>query len=215
MSVFTESATYHSTIFKLDVSTPVKGGNVAGPLTNPTDGHSNAPLQGLVDRTAWLKSKLSPIGEILNWPSEVAPGTDYLLCNGASLDTTLYADLFAVLGYSYGGSGSNFNVPDLRGQFLRGWNNASGTDPNAATRTAMATGGATGDNVGSVQADELKSHNHQVITDGGAGGGQVALDTTYQSNRIPDQADATAYGSGSETRPKNAYVNFVIRATIT
>ena len=42
----------------------------------------------------------------------------WLLCDGSSYSTTDYPDLFAVIQYTYGGSGDNFNVPNYQGMFL-------------------------------------------------------------------------------------------------
>lgn len=54
----------------------------------------------------------------------------FLECNGAELSRTTYANLFAVIGTTYGvGDGSTtFNLPDLRGEFIRGFDNGRGVD---------------------------------------------------------------------------------------
>jgi microcystin-dependent protein len=76
----------------------------------------------------------------------------WLLCQGQKLSITEYPDLFDAIGTSNGGDGNrSFNLPDYRGRFLRGTCNGQGSDPDAADRTAAASGGATGDQVGSVQ----------------------------------------------------------------
>ena len=54
-------------------------------------------------------------GVISQFAGSTAP-TGYLLCEGQSVDTTTYADLFAVIGYTYGGSGANFTIPNLKGK---------------------------------------------------------------------------------------------------
>jgi microcystin-dependent protein len=74
--------------------------------------------------------------------------TGYLEADGSSLDTTTYADLFAVIGYTFGGSGSSFNLPDLRGQFLRGFDNGKGLDDGRV--------------LFSEQDDQLQGHVHFV-----------------------------------------------------
>jgi microcystin-dependent protein len=57
-----------------------------------------------------------PAGTVLDHAGTVAPA-GYLLCDGASYSTTgVTAALFSVIGYTYGGSGANFNVPDMRGR---------------------------------------------------------------------------------------------------
>jgi len=73
--------------------------------------------------------------------------TGYVKCNGASYSTSgTYAGLFAVIGYTYGGSGSSFNVPDLRGEFVRGWNDNANVD--------------SGRDIGSNQGAQNQSHDH-------------------------------------------------------
>ncbi len=212
MALITESITYHSDIYKIETTDPVLGGNVTGTITSPTAGHANAPIQGLADRTAWLNSKLSPVGEMLIWPASAAPSAEYLTCDGSSVTTAAYPELHAVIGYAYGGSGSNFNLPDMRGMFLRGWDNGAGIDPDAASRTAANTGGATGDNIGSVQDHEFESHLHGVnytsIVNGGTDGVQANIDT----GKVSSGVQVTTEAGGNETRPTNTYVNFIIRA---
>ena len=86
-------------------------------------------------------------------PANIPPG--WLLCDGSTIDGTVYAPLYAAIGEAHGdggdGPGSMFNLPDYRGRFLRGVDQGQGRDPDSAGRTAMNTGGNTGDNVGSVQ----------------------------------------------------------------
>ena len=50
-------------------------------------------------------------GLIIPWSAASIP-SGFLECNGASVSTSTYAALFAVIGYTYGGSGANFNVPN-------------------------------------------------------------------------------------------------------
>ena len=67
----------------------------------------------------------TPTGAVIYSAGSSAP-TGFLKANGASISTSTYADLFAVIGYTYGGSGGSFNVPDLRGEFVRGWDDSRG-----------------------------------------------------------------------------------------
>jgi len=53
-----------------------------------------------------------PVGMVFPYTSDTAPA-GYLLCDGDSYSTTDFPELFDVIGYTYGGSGSSFNVPDL------------------------------------------------------------------------------------------------------
>jgi microcystin-dependent protein len=145
-----------------------------------------------------------------------------------------YANLFAAIGTLHGaGDGTTtFRVPDYRGRFLRGVDQGQGRDPNAGTRTAMASGGATGDDVGTLQGGATArpstafvtsttgAHSHQAPTWNGiagpyevAGGGYgydfgaQAPPTTVNG----DHAHTIVAGGDSETRPLNAGVNFIIK----
>ena len=69
-----------------------------------------------------------PIGTIFYTASSNTPA-GFLVCDGSSLPTTTYQRLFNIIGYTYGGSGANFNVPDLRGEFIRGFDAGRGIDP--------------------------------------------------------------------------------------
>ena len=62
----------------------------------------------------------SVIAGTVSWYAATSAPTGYLACDGASLSTSSYADLFAAIGYTFGGSGTSFNLPDLRDEFLRG-----------------------------------------------------------------------------------------------
>ena len=89
-----------------------------------------------------------PVGAIFCMPETAVP-SGYKECNGQSLNKTQSANtaLFNLIQYKYGGSGNNFNVPDLRGQFVRGVNTSnSGLDTNRG--------------IGTTQTSANQSHNH-------------------------------------------------------
>ena len=88
-------------------------------------------------------------GTILLWGGSTSVLPDrYLLCNGASLNTTTYNKLFEAIGYIHGGSGATFNLPDLRDRFI----------PGAGTSYAVAeTGGA---NTVTLTETQMPLHNH-------------------------------------------------------
>ena len=58
------------------------------------------------------------------WFANTSVPSGWIKANGASLSTTTYSKLFGAIGYNFGGSGGSFNVPDLRGEFIRGWADA-------------------------------------------------------------------------------------------
>ncbi|MCB0480830.1 MAG: tail fiber protein [Flavobacteriales bacterium] len=160
-----------------------------------------------------------PAGSIISFAGDTAQvPAGFLLCNGASLATASYSELFSAIGYAWGGSGSNFNLPDLRGRFLRGTNLGAGNDPDAAGRSAINTGGNTGDKVGSVQGNQIQSHSHRVW-------GKTSTGASYNdplnfpTSGITGESTVGAEGwftqyiestGGNETRPVNANVNYII-----
>jgi microcystin-dependent protein len=208
MAILTPADTFDN-VYKLETTDPVKAGTVAGPIDAPTDGQTNAPLQALANRTQYLYNRLLPVGSVLPYVGETAP-TGFLVCNGASINRTTYAELFDVCGTNFGTVNStSFNLPDLRGAFVRGWDNGAGIDPDAASRTATSLGGATGDNIGTEQDGALEAHTHTIPTSVGLIGSLVAEENSNQ--QVGSNLDTGSTG-GSETRPFNISMNYIIKA---
>jgi len=153
------------------------------------------------------------------------PPAGWLLCDGSAVLRTTYARLFAAVGTAWGsGDGTTtFNLPDLRGLFLRGVNGARtnftnvGTtpvDPDVFSRTSGLTGGNSGNTVGSLQADELFSHTHLQRTDRlgyNNASGAFKYSANLSSTPFENMSGMLQNTGGNETRPKNAYVNYIIK----
>jgi hypothetical protein len=77
--------------------------------------------------TGVVWTPLIPTGAIELFATSTVPN-GWLKANGASISTTTYAALFAKIGYTWGGSGGSFNVPDLRGEFIRSWDDGRGVN---------------------------------------------------------------------------------------
>lgn len=172
---------------------------------------------------------LMPTGAVLPYMGASSP-SGYLLCNGATISRSVYSALFAVIGVSSGsGDGSTtFVLPDFRGEFLRGLDGTRGLDPDSASRTAAASGGNSGNNLGSVQQSAFASHNHgvndpthfhQEFAGVDSGGAQIVINksigegNTGTVNTTGSAATGISIQSagGNETRPINVYVNYIIR----
>ncbi len=71
-----------------------------------------------------------PVGAVVWYGDDDWTSDFFLPCDGSAISRTTYADLFDVIGTVFGvGDGSTtFNVPDLRGEFIRGWDNGAGVD---------------------------------------------------------------------------------------
>ncbi len=153
---------------------------------------------------------LIPTGASVEFWGTAAP-SGYLMCDGTSYLRTTYPALFAVIGTSCGAAdGTHFNVPDKRGYFPRGVSGTSGNDPDASSRTAMNPGGNTGNNVGSIQSDAYPSHTHAENGVTG-GGGIVGLQVVTGGTVAGTDLQTGSSGSSTETRPKNAYCNYIIK----
>ena len=160
----------------------------------------------------WVTPVGVPAGTEVMWPMGTPP-TGWLQENGASLlRAGIYANLFAVIGTTYGAADStHFNLPDSRGYFVRVWDSGASIDPNSGSRTAVTTTGKTmsaGDNVGTLQTSDFASHRHNVpgaIASVGTG--------TGGANRMTyDNGDFySGYVGGSETRPVNTYRMMIIK----
>ena len=129
-----------------------------------------------------------------------SPPTGYLECNGSLISRTTYSVLFSVIGTTFGaGDGSTtFGIPDMRGYFARGWDHSAGVDPS---RT-----------FGSTQADAFASHTHIWSTSSGgtiqAGGFTIPYPASYPGNATNNTTSSTG---GTETRPKNVALMYIIK----
>lgn len=111
-----------------------------------------------------------PPGSILPYGGRTAP-EGWVLCDGAVYDGTLpeFAALFDAIGTAFGGSGNMFQVPDLRGQFLRGLDAGAGVDPDFASRT----GGEGESRIGSTQGSAIVALSGSALQ-GGQHGHSIA-----------------------------------------
>lgn len=174
-------------------TTAVQTLNVSVAATVPTPtaaGHSA--------RKDYVDARL-PAGFVSAFAGGTAP-TGWLECDGSSIAVASYPDLHAAIGYTYGGSGASFNLPDLRGEFIRGWDHGRGVDSGRAQ--------------GSSQADLLKSHNHITVEAGSwPYGSTTPNEVSGATYTAASQAQAyTSSTGGTETRPRNVALMHCIKA---
>jgi microcystin-dependent protein len=170
------------------------------------DGQMKINADGVAANTAAIAAFVGmPTGCILLHGADTPP-TGYLECDGASVDTTTYASLFAVIGYTFGGSGSNFNLPDMRGQFARGWDNGAGVD------SGRAFGSEQTDTVGAFSAT-INGAFQGWDVGGTPIGGSTGNRLGAQVSSSPQTATTISYAfsGGSETRPKNVALLYIIK----
>jgi microcystin-dependent protein len=139
--------------------------------------------------------------------------TGWLECDGSTVSRTTYSALFTAIGDTFGaGDGSTtFVIPDLRGEFVRGWDNGRGVDASRAFSSA--------------QDEAFKLHGHpsrRLVTQGGGadsdGGGLLIDSTASQVNMSAyTGTPSNVYGrhiggeGGDETRPRNIAMMYCIK----
>lgn len=142
------------------------------------------------DQKVLLARDGSLIASIAFFAIDTAP-SGWLKANGAAVSRTTYADLFAQIGTTFGaGDGrTTFNLPDLRGEFIRGWDDGRRID---ALRR-----------LGSSQSDAIKTHKIRVVDSNSSGNN---LGIFYYGDRggagNHTHNELTYYGA-DETRPRN------------
>ncbi len=146
-----------------------------------------------------------PSGAVFYFAASSAP-TGYLTCDGSSKSRSEFADLFAVVGTTFGSVDSNtFNLPDLRGEFIRGFDNGKGTDSGRTFGSSQTDSTALPNNP--FGTSNPGNHNHSYVTNQGTGGGQGGggADTGSTNRTTSDNGSHThtITGGDSETRPRN------------
>ena len=207
--------------------------NAATRLTiNSTDATSTVPVVLPTDPTTALQAATkqyvdtvgttsTPPGSLIAFAGTAAP-TGWLACQGQAVSQTTYAALFAAIGTTWdiGGEGAgNFRLPDLRGMFLRG----------AGTNATGSSSGAVGQPVSDYAADTYLNHSHTATStdsghthaynkpqatssaSGGAVSGNEAANTTGTGNANITTTVATSTTGGTETKPKNYGVLYIIK----
>jgi len=229
-----------------------KPGYVSAVLVCPTASLPASPIDGTIayDTTvgklkiayggSWETYALSgsvastvevPVGVILPYggpnatPYTTVP-TGYLLCNGVAVSRTTYADLYGIIGvnFGYGDNSTTFNLPDLRGMFLRGLDTVGTEDVDGASKRIARNTGKTGRNIGSYQSYNQMSHTHVSGSDkmiSATTVSQATLSTgavlgfpavTFGLTGTGGLAGDSQTPTTSEVRPKNVYVNYIIKA---
>lgn len=143
-----------------------------------------------------------PAGTVIPYGNTSAP-YGYVKCNGAAISRTIYADLFAAIGTNFGGGdgSTTFNVPDLRGEFIRGWDDGRGID--------------SGRGFASFQNHQFEDHVHNSYDHTGGWSYQSHYSgphtTTHQYDSTRQTSGAINGNRGSETRPRNIAMLYCIK----
>lgn len=152
--------------------------------------------------TGYTANSFCPSGMIMTFAADYAPA-GWLKANGAAVSRTVYAKLFNAIGTRFGADDgySTFNLPDLRGEFPRYWDDARGVDA--------------GRGLGSFQGDAIRNIVGYVSMAGGffdgvngafAAHGDTASSSPTQNNGHSDDFSFDAsrvVPTANENRPRN------------
>lgn len=163
-------------------------------------------------------------GMVMPYAGSTAP-SGWLMCYGQAVSRTTYSALYAICGTTYGaGDGSTtFNVPDLRGRVVAGWDSMGGTSANRLTNQS---GGINGDGIGNTGGTELQAltvaqlpaHTHGAgsytvngATGSGGGGlnGSGSVDPTSFS--VSGTSGSTGSGDGHNNVQPTMILNYIIK----
>jgi len=159
-----------------------------------------ATLLSVADLYTLLENNRVPIGMVLPIGTITVP-SGYLPCDGAAVSRTTYAGLFAVIGTTFGiGDGvTTFNVPDIRGEFIRGLDQGRGVDPGRA--------------IGSFQGHQFQDHTHSITKGSGTGSGLTEAWRTLAVDYYAGTGQGVDSGNhGAETRPRSIALPYLIKA---
>lgn len=138
-----------------------------------------------------------PAGSTITFAAAATPA-GWLECDGAVVLRATYPALFAAIGTTFnagGETGAQFRLPDLRGEFVRGWDHGRGVDGGRA--------------LGSAQADELKAHTHSIPSNSDQGSANGYVEDADNSGTA--RSTSTGSTGGAETRPRNVALMWIIK----
>lgn len=173
------------------------GNNPGPPDTNPNDWQLIA-AKG---------DTYAEVGSVKAWPAAAAPAS-WMLTNGAAVSRTLYPDLFALIGTTWGaGDGSTtFNLPDFRGRFLL----SAGQGASLTNRVLAATGGEENHQL---TVAELASHTHASFYQTNAAAGSVGTGVGSTGPSVP--SGSTGGNTAHNTMPPFLVVTYIIKVSPT
>lgn len=152
--------------------------------------------------------KGEPVGVMYMWPGPTSSIPDkYMLCDGRELLRDDYPELFDIIDTTYGTtSANNFKLPDLRGRFVAGYDNAQ-NDYNAMGETG-------GEEKHTLTIDEIPSHSHKYerYAIGSVDRGRYSFQGNHD-NDANDSFDTSTVGGGAshENRPPYIVLAHIIK----
>ncbi|MGS8527441.1 phage tail-collar fiber domain-containing protein [Escherichia coli] len=164
------------------------------PLDNTLTNLSGKDVAGLLAYLGLGEGSALPVGVPVPWPSATPP-TGWLKCNGAAFSAEEYPELAKAYPTN--------KLPDLRGEFIRGWDDGRGVDSSRGLLTS--------------QDHLFASHGHwfdqyYALKSFDPTGGRFVVTADAFGELITANSISTVSVGGSETRPRNVAFNYIVRA---
>jgi len=225
-------------VYQLEVTDPVQGG---------PGGIANTQAQQLLNRTTYLKAITDGlVGQVASFAANTPP-TGWLACNGAAISRTTYATLWAYAQasgmisvnstdkttnpgkFGLGNGTTTFELPDLRGEFIRGWDNSRGIDNPSVSFSGTSTNGDPNLSVSDTTGLRIGMAISGTGIPGGATIANIVTNTTVtmSANAIASigatwtasgrqigtnqETEEVASGSGANGLPRNVALLFCIK----
>lgn len=176
--------------------------NIQGDITD---------IENAIDEGAILLGESMPLGSIVLYPTAVPPNSKWLVCEGQSIPKASYPDLFNIIGYTFGGSGIQFNLPDFQKKFIVGYDGGGsanyqvigqGAGSNSVTLTGPQSGVSphTHPATTNITINSGGEHSHSQRAGDGLSGGGFDIGEYDQASWYPvDGPDGTHSHTGSAT----------------
>ena len=195
--------------------------NAATRLTiNSTDATSTVPIVLPTAPTTTLQAatkgyvdQVLPPGSLMAYAASSAP-TGWLLCDGSAVSRTTYATLYSVIGTTWGAGDTTttFNVPDLRGQFVRGYDDrATSTSKDTTLISGITTNTST-----TISGINSTTYLYAGMKISGTGIPSGATISSVSTNSIVISAAATASSTSlASSSTTNASTTVTVSSTST
>ena len=188
-----------------------------GTPTAPTAAQGTNTTQ--IATTAFVLQNGAPTGSITMWTTNSAP-SGWLLCDGSSVATSAYAALFAVIGYTFGGSGSSFTLPNYQNRFPVGSGDSYviggvGGEANAVvvshTHTTTVTDPGHAHTIVDGQVNTRTNPFFNWTGTGGASVGVTGANTNTNTTGISVAANSTGVSGVNANLPPYMGMRFIIK----
>ncbi|MCT9905266.1 phage tail protein [Escherichia coli] len=189
------------------------------PLDNTLTNLSGKDVAGLLTYLGLGEGSALPVGVPVPWPSATPP-TGWLKCNGAAFSAEEYPELAKAYPTN--------KLPDLRGEFIRGWDDGRGMDTGRAILSAQ------GDAIRNIYGEfkTVNTENYSIWESAGSFKGAVvplnpSTNNSYFSlirSMVTERTDGAVYPkvigldasrivpTANENRPRNIAFNYIVRA---